>query len=272
MISIQVFDPKDYNIYVWGAKYTEGNNFDLHNVEEWAKITGADWVFNLAFFNNAQKDKLKNCFGRTLQYVSNPALGDLGYDDIDGGRTPLITLNSGSKFRGYGKIIVDGKIQPGLYYNITARNMNGLTADGRYIHVTASATTEYLVAANVISRIKKQYGTTVKYLFREDGGGSASMYSSISRLGYWPQGVRAIPTVVCVKRKVPYTFTRTIMQGVNGVDSAVLQQMLGGIEVDGIFGRNSVARLKQAQRALGIPADGAFGPQSAGAMGCIFIK
>ena len=268
MIIINVFDPKDYDIYVYGAKYTEGNNSNLKTVEMWGRETRADWVFNLAFFNfdNAANRKI-GAAGRTLQYVHNPKLGDLGYDDRTGGRTPLITLPSGSKFRGYGVIIQDNKIQAGLKNDRRSRNLNGLTADGKYIHVTSSPQTEYIVATNVISYIKKHYGTTVKYLFREDGGGSASEYCGASKLTYYPEGARAVPTVVCVTRKNIYTFNRTISRGCKGEDVKILQSALGGLEIDGDAGNLTVNRIKLAQKKLGLQADGYAGPMTLKAMG-----
>lgn len=273
MIIVNVFDPKDYDIYVYGPKYTEGNNSDLRTVENWGKATGADWVFNLAFFNfdNAANRKI-GAAGRTLQYVHNPKTGDIGYDDLAGGRTPLITLPSGSKFRGYGVIINNGVIMGGLKNDKRSRNLNGLTADGKYIHVTTTPQTEYIVATNVISYLKKYYNTTVKYLFREDGGGSVSEYSGISKLAYYPEGVRAIPTVVCVKRKTIYTFNRTISRGSQGEDVRILQSALGGLETDGIAGNLTVNRIKLAQKKLGLQADGYAGPLTLQAMGFKYNK
>lgn len=262
MIGINVFDQRKYDVSVYGAKYVDGNNYYVNTVEEWARITKADYVFNLGFFNNAEENKARNCYGRSLQYIFNPHIGDIGYDDKDGGRTPIITLESGSKFRGYGVIVADNRIQNGLYWNFTARNFNGITEDGRYIHVISSSCTEYQVAYKVITDIRKLYNTSVKYLFREDGGGSASEYSSLSKLAYYPQGVRRIPTVVCIKQKEAYVFNRVIHKGMSGGDVKELQKILGGLEVDGIAGAATDKRIKQAQSALGIGVDGWAGQQT----------
>lgn len=267
MISVFVFDKKDYDIFVWGNRYSEGNITNLHTVEEWCKITESDWCFNEAFFNfvNAQNSR-NNCSGRTLQYLSNPEIGDIGYGD----RTERILVGK-CVITGWKYAVKNGLTQRGLDGSTKrARNMDGVTADGRYIHVVSDRQTETYVAAYTINEIRRLYGTTVKTLFVQDAGGSASMYSNISKLSFYPEGARRVPSVICVKRKTFQTFARTLHRGVNGDDTMLMQMTLGGIENDGIFGAGTDKRLKQAQKALKIPADGWFGPQSAKAMGYIY--
>lgn len=277
MIRVLVFDPKKYTVNVYGPKYTGTNNFDVRSVEQWSKETKADWTFNLAFFNLTTDANAKKygTAGNTLQDVVSPTVGRIGYADSVSAKCPLITLPSGSQFKGYGIIIKDNVIQSGLYSNRRSRNMNGLTADGRYIHVQSTAQTEYLVATNVRSIIQKQYGTTVKWLFREDAGGSTSEYSNISKTSFYPEGIRKIPSTIIVSRIEPYTFTKILKVGSKGEDVRELQMALAGIEVDGVYGNGTKAALIKAQTALGFvkkDRDGIFGPQSALAMGYKFQK
>ena len=270
MIIINVFDPKDFEIYTYGNPYT-GGNVTPFGVTTWASKAKADWVFNLAFFDFANAyNNAHGIGGRTLQKVYNPHLGDIGCPDAVK-RTDYIILQ-GSVWAGWATAVLNGIVQT-RNLNATAkraRNMNGITADGRYIHVTTNYQTELYVANYVNTRIQKDYGTKIRYLFVEDSGGSTQEYSAISRLGYYPEGQRAVASVMCIRRKTIYTFNRTISNGCRGEDCRILQQALGGIEVDGIFGRDSTNRLKQAQKALRLAADGYFGPLSARAMGFNF--
>lgn len=264
MISVKVFNPDEYDIWAWGNPYSSGNITALHTVQEWAKITGADWCYNEAFFNFVSAVNLREgCAGRTLQYLRNPSIGDIGYGD----RTPRIEVQ-GSIITGWAVAVKDGKVRPGLNKILRrARNMDGVTADGRYIHVTTDRQTEYFVAGYVNTVIQKQYGTKIRYLFVQDSGGSASEYSGISKLAYYPEGSRAVASVICIKRKTGYPFSRTLHRGCRGEDVRMLQMALGGIECDGIFGAGTTARLKKAQKALGLQADGYAGPKTYKAMG-----
>lgn len=268
MIILNVFDQEDFEITVYGNRYSTGN-VPLYYPQEWAVKSGADWVFNLAFFNfDTYDNRKKGVAGRTLQYVSNPKIGDIGYD-AQAEPTPTIILQSGSKFRGWKPAVLSGIVQtPKLdKAQRRARNMNGLTADGRYIHAQSDRQTEVFVASEVNRLVKAMYGTTIRYLFVEDAGGSTQEYSAISRLNFQPEGARKVATVICIKRKSIYTFTRTLHKGMSGEDVKVLQSALGGIEVDGLFGAGTDKRLKQAQRALGLVADGYAGKLTYKAMG-----
>ena len=264
MISVKVFNPTEYSIYPYGTKYSDGNNQVLYSVKDWAKITKADWVFNEAFFNFVTKaNDAANCSGRTLQYLHNSTIGDIGYGD------KTIRINFfGNMITGWATAVSHGQVQPGLNKIVKrARNMDGITVDGRYIHVTTDRQTEYFVANYVNSFVKKHYATIIKYLFIQDSGGSTSEYSNISKLGYYPEGTRALPNCLCITRKAPYVFTRTLKKGTKGKDVEMLQMALTGFEVDGIFGNGTFNRLKQSQKALGLVADGIAGPKTIKAMG-----
>ena len=268
MIILNVFDPKDFEVFTFGHSYKGKVNVQPLSLKTWAQKSGADWVFNLAFFDFASAyNNSKGIGGRTLQPVYSSKVGQIGCDDA-AKRTDPIEIQ-GSSFCGWTTAIKDGVIHaPNLNRTqYRARNMNGLTADGRYIHVTTSKMTELQVATEVNRRIQRDYKTKVKYLFVEDSGGSTQEYSAITKLAYTPEGYRDVASVMCVKRKTPYTFTRTIHRGMIGEDVRILQQALGGIEVDGIAGWGTDARIRQAQRALGVAADGYAGPKTYKAMG-----
>ena len=267
MIIVNVFDPKEYDIFVYGNRYSPGN-VPLRSMKQWAEKAGADIAFNLAFFNfDTNVNRALNCAGRTLQYVHSPTIGDIGYDDAVGGRSPLIELDNGNRWRGYGVFVKNNMVTNASRSGRRARNMDGLTADGRYIHVTSDSQTEYYVAAYTINFVKKHYGTTVKLLLKEDSGGSTQEYSAISKLGYYPEGQRNIATIVGIKRKEPYVFKRVLRFGSRGEDVYMLQRLLGGIEVDGSFGYGTLKRVRQAQTALGLSSDGIAGPITLGKIG-----
>lgn len=270
MIVLNIFDPKEYDIQIIGHRYQLGNTLPLRSMTDWAEKSKADWVFNFAFFNfDTPANRKIGAAGRTLQYCHNPEIGDIGYDAQSPMPTPTLSLPNGNRWRGWKLAVLNGITQSSKLDKTTrrARNMNGLTDDGRYIQVTTDRQTEAYVAGQVVNLVKKLYGTGVKYLFVNDAGGSAQEYSAISKLGYYPEGRRNVATVTAVKRKEPYTFHRQLSLGKRGDDVRILQAALGGIEVDGSFGFGTLSRLKQGQRAAGVKADGYFGPISAAAFG-----
>jgi hypothetical protein len=57
-------------------------------------------------------------------------------------------------------------------------------------------------------------------------------------------------------------FTRDLGEGSEGADVKALQQSLGTMRQDGVFGAETVAAVRLWQRANDIPATGYFGPQS----------
>ena len=270
MIIVNVFDPKEWDIRVVGNKYQEGNTFPLRSVRNWGDMTNADLVFNFAFFNfNTATNRYNNCAGRTLQYCHNPNIGDIGYDSSSPAPTPTIMLPNGCRWRGWKLAVLNGITQSAKLDKSTrrARNMNGITTDGRYIQVTTDRQTEVYVAAEALRQVKLHWNTNILYLFVNDSGGSTQEWSNISKLSFNPEGLRDVATVFALKRKAEMGFTRQLSYGMTGDDVKLLQQALGGIEVDGYFGRGTNNRLKQAQRALGLKADGYFGPLTAKAMG-----
>ena len=86
------------------------------------------------------------------------------------------------------------------------------------------------------------------------------MYSSASRLGFHPEGVRTVATITYVTCFTKLKIERNLRLGSVGDDVRLLQMVLGGIATDGIFGPATRKRLIEAQKALGIKADGKCGP------------
>ena len=273
MIILNVFNQADYDIRIIGNKYQEGNTYPLRAVKDWATVANADLVFNFAFFNfDTMQNRRIGAAGRTLQYCHNPNIGDIGYNAQSPAPTPMMSLLNGCRWCGWKLAVLNGIVQTSKLDRNTkrARNMNGLTTDGRYIQVTSDRQTEIYVASEVARRVKTIWHTEIKYLAVNDAGGSTQEYSSMSKLGYYPEGLRNVATVVALKRKKIYNFTRQLQYGCKGEDVKILQMALGGIEVDGSFGRGTRSRLIQAQKALKVNADGYFGPITAKAMGFTF--
>lgn len=200
-----------------------------------------------------------------MEYVHNPKLGDLGY----GGTDDKIILDNGNICSGWKLAIKNGVVQT-KNLDVSSkrtRNMNGMTMDGRYIHVqTTSKLTEKAVATYVNDYIKKNYKTTVKLLLVQDAGGSTGCYSTVSKIlsagekeGY---NGRSVVTVACAKRKKINPITRTLNKGSQGEDVRDLQEVLNGVEIDGIYGAGTKAQVKVAQKNLKLDADGICGPKT----------
>lgn len=64
-----------------------------------------------------------------------------------------------------------------------------------------------------------------------------------------------------------YNLTRILKKGCKGSDVKELQNTLGGLKVDGIFGDNTKKRVKQFQKVQGLYADGIVGKNTAHKLG-----
>ena len=67
-----------------------------------------------------------------------------------------------------------------------------------------------------------------------------------------------------------YDLTRLLKKGCRGNDVKELQDTLGGLAVDGIFGKNTRARVISFQKSKGLAQDGIVGKNTAHALGWTF--
>lgn len=270
---VHVYDPKEWDVWFAGAPYNSTGNSYAKPLKDWALIEGATLCFNLAFFNLGTHDAYKKGVAyRTLEYVKG-LHGVLGYDS--GHTKEHIALPNGCECGGWKLAIKEEVLQTGgLDPKIRARNMNGLTADGRYIHIQSTSRTSEIACANYANKYLKKLGTTIKTLLVQDAGGSTGCYSALSHTltaaekeGYLG---RSVVTVVCVKPKkgliIPIDRRLRMTRNKNGYtcigsDVAWLQSMMG-IENDGVYGSGTRAAVIKMQKALKIAADGIVGPQT----------
>lgn len=67
-----------------------------------------------------------------------------------------------------------------------------------------------------------------------------------------------------------YNLTRLLKKGCKGDDVKMLQKTLGGLAVDGIFGNNTLKKVKAFQKANKLYADGKVGKNTAHALGWLW--
>lgn len=235
MYIINIFDPKTWDIWVMGTPLT-ASRIPVYTAKATSIQEHADMAFNLALFNLGDKKTVD-----TYLVANGQRIG--------WGEPPTVNVSNGI-VGGY-KTMLGGS---------RTRNAFGLLNDGRYFTAqTSHKVSEKLFKSNVISRIKSLYGAAVSVFLYEDGGGSTQQYSARSKLNFAPEGGRAVPTCLCVRARKPLVITRNLYKGCKGEDVRLLQQVLGGIEVDGVYGNGTANRVRQAQKALGIKADGMAG-------------
>lgn len=67
-----------------------------------------------------------------------------------------------------------------------------------------------------------------------------------------------------------YNLTRLLKKGCKGDDVKELQKTLGGLSVDGIFGNNTLKKVKAFQKSKKLYADGKVGKNTAHALGWLY--
>ena len=260
-----------YNIYIfdqaqWEPKFAgQRNEVDhiVRSVKNWALINSADLCFNLGVFD------MKT--GASFTYVKGPKVltdSSGSYDKTIGGRSDILKLNEFNECKGYSNGIKNGCVLINAPMGGSAmRNGIGITESGKVIIAqSASKVTEKTFASSVNNFVTKR-GERVKLFVLQDGGGSTNEYSGISKLAFHATGEdRKVATVVCFKRISLPPVTRNLKLWCKGEDVRLLQTVLGGIEADGSFGFGTRSRLMQAQRALGLVADGCCGPLTRAAL------
>lgn len=267
---INVYDPKEWDIYADSTFYPVKPK-KVQTLSKWAKDTDADIASNLCFFNFLSS---KENPGYTIQYLRIPRLGgDCGYGSNS---TPqLVTLPNGDRISGWSTVkkpaMMDGAIISANKTSRRAHNAIGTTTDNRYFVMQNNGNTEYEMCRKITSFLSKYYGTKVKLMLWEDGGGSVGTYCRRSQILYAPlkEGAngRAVASVICARRKANAPkITRTLKKGMTGDDVKLLQMMIG-LEADGIFGNGTRTRVFLVQKGLTLTADGIAGPKTLTALG-----
>ena len=265
MIIVNLFDKSLWDIWIEGSHYNTTPKTRM-TVANWCVASKADLCFNLALFN------LNN--GNTITYVHN-ANGDIGYGND---KSNLVRLNDQNWCRGYSNGIINGTTTVNAPLGgARTRNGIGLTKSGKIIIAQCNSRMYEKSFCNSVNNFVKKQGEFVDIFVLQDGGASTSMYSNISKLSFAPEGGRKVATVVCLKRKYSGTFrvNRQLKYRCKGEDVKLLQQFLGGIEVDGSFGRGSAGteqRVKAFQRKMGLKQDGICGPATLKALGIQYIS
>lgn len=267
---VHVLDLNIWDVFFYGAPYRPSDNSYAKVLKEWAIETTSTLTWNLGFFNFGTTKNLKEkCAYRSLEYVRGPKGENFGENASVCPPDKLI-LPHGS-CGGWKLAVKDGVQKCFDVSSRRTRNLNGITTDGKYIHAqTTNLVTEKSAIEQTVAWIKKNYKVNVKLLLIQDAGGSTGCYSTASKLliagekeGY---NGRAVVTVVCAKYKGG-RILRTLKQGCTGEDVRVLQQVIGGIETDGVYGKGTKAQVREAQKKLGLKADGIAGPITLKALG-----
>ena len=257
MVIVNILDKNYWNVWIAGTHYNTYPKV-TRTVKDWCIAEKADLAYNLALFNFSDN--------KTVTYVHSP-FGDIGY----GGKSEVVYLNPANYCKGYSSGIKDNCVYLNAPLGGTrTRNGVGITSNGDVIIAQTNTKMREQTFCKEVLRIANKQGKYVKLFVLEDGGGSTSHYSNISKLGFAPEGGRKVPTVLCLKRKNFPTVDRTLKRGSKGDDVKLLQQVLGGIEVDGSYGAGyygTVQRVKAAQTKLGLKADGIAGPKTLRALG-----
>jgi hypothetical protein len=247
--NIKILDPAQYSVQLAGQPYGSTLCLPLHSnnpkVDAWDKRIKAELYFNLGMFNMTGQYK-----NRGITYVHTPT-GDLGY----GGDSDTLQLPGGYACKGYSNGIKNGKLAINRQLGGSrTRNGIGITDRGHIIIAQCGHKVSEATFCNAVNSYVLARSQTVRLFVLEDGGGSTAEYSSVSKLGFYPETGRPVTTIVCVSRKNPITITRPIYNGCKGEDCGAIQIIVGGIPVDNDYGPTSARRVKAAQKALGFPA------------------
>ena len=257
MVIVNILDKKYWDVWIAGSHYNTKPKV-MQTVKEWCIAEKADLAYNLALFNFSD--------GKTVTFVHN-YVGDIGY----GGKGEIVHLNAQNYCRGYSSGITNNKVVINAPLGGSrTRNGIGLTSENDVIIAQSNSKMKEKTFCDQVLKIANKQGAYVKLFVLEDGGGSTAHYSAISRLGFAPEGGRRVPTVVCLRHKNFPKVERTLQRGSKGDDVKLLQQVLGGIEVDGSYGAGiygTVQRVKAAQKALGLKATGIADERTLRALG-----
>lgn len=244
--NILILDPNIYKVYFAGQ--SDGQR-TVMNVRDWCIRENADLCFNLGVFD--MKTGVSCC------YVKGPnMLSDAGGDKHPtiGGKSNVLVLDSQNECKGYSNGIIDNTVKINAPMGGSSYRCGiGITNLGHRIIAQSSNTCTEAVFCNAVNTFVRKQGQTVKLFVLQDGGGSTSEYSALSKLSFYPKEVRKVPTVVCVSFKVKPAFTSPVYNGSKGEDTKRMQIALGGIECDGVGGNGTETRIKAMQVAYNFP-------------------
>lgn len=244
--NILILDQSKYDVWFAGQAYKEPL---LLTVKDWCIRENADLCFNLGLFDFTSK--------LACAYVRSKGK-DIAYGCNEPGKSKLwsdkLIINNGNECNGYCNGIANGivKLNTPMGGSRT-RNGIGLTAKGDVIIAQSATKSTELAFCNAVNAFVRKNGQTVKLFVLQDGGGSTSEYSSISKLGFYPEGTRKVATVTCVKFKTKPTITSLVYNGSKGEDTRTLQIAVGGIECDSDGGNGTATRIKNMQAAFNFP-------------------
>jgi Putative peptidoglycan-binding domain-containing protein len=266
---INVYNPDEWELYFDSTFYLDKPK-KCQALKKWAEDSGADIVSNLCYFNFLSS---KENPGYTIQYLRIPRLGgDCGYGSNS--TVERLVLPNGDTVSGWATdrlpAVRNNKLISSKGTSIRAHNAIGETTDGRFFTVQNRYNTEAQVARYAINFLEKYYGTSIRLMLWEDGGGSVGTYCRRSGAMYAPmkEGTygRAVCSVFCAKKKPQLKLSRTLSKGSRGDDVKILQMMIAA-EADGIFGSGTRKKVIEVQKRLGLVADGIAGPKTLSALG-----
>jgi len=243
--NIFILDQSICKVYFAGQAFKQKK---VALVEQWCAEEKADLCFNLSLFNSN---------GLACSYVRAQGK-DIAYGCDEPGKSKnwsnRLVINSGNECNGYCNGIIDGVVKLNTPFGgSTQRNGIGITTKGDVIIAQSGTKLTELAFCNAVNTFVHESGQTVKLFVLQDGGGSVSEYSSISKLGFYPREKRKVATVTCVKFLELPTITSVVYNGSKGDDTGWVQLVIGGIEADKKGGSGTANRIRQAQAALGFP-------------------
>lgn len=262
MVLTHVYDPKLWNVWFEGTPY-DIEPKEMKTANEWADATKADVVYNLGSFNAKTNE--------TTIYIKAKGR-EVGY----GGAQERLTVSPGnvcgakadSDGKKWGLGIRDNMVVEPTGGSYKSCNGIGITPSGKIIIAQSDGRImKRDFCLEVCRQVKIYFKDTVKMFLIEDGGKNTQFYSNFSKLSMIPETEKKVPTVTCVKMRLKLKLTRTMTTGIGGEDVRLLQMILGGLECDGVYGNATKARVKAAQKALGITQDGSCGPITLKALG-----
>lgn len=254
MVITHVYDPVMWDIWFEGTPRTVRPK-ELKTAKEWAESAKADVAYNLGFFD-AKTHK-------TTSYVKSKGqdLGPLRSQNrltVSPGNVCGSEPDEDGKKWGLG--IKDNEVIEPSGGDYRSQNGIGITARGKIIIAQTNGRSNRRDFCTEVKRqVKVHFKDTVKLFLMENGGKNTQSYSNFSKLDMIPELGCPVATVTCVRMRVRVKLSRTLTIGMSGEDVRLLQMILGDLECDGVYGNITKARVKAAQKALGITEDGTCG-------------